>query len=100
VDNMKRGVPFGGPPSNDTFLSQFRSTKSRVAVRQGAVENFRPEIYVTPNSEAPGNEVLEGLRTKIGSPTTNLRGVGIEDRAGASRFRNDIEWGTKSILLR
>jgi hypothetical protein len=66
---------FEGPSSNDTFLSQFRGTKSRVEVRQGAVENFRIEIYVIPNIEAPGNEALEGLRTRIGSPTTKLGGV-------------------------
>ena len=48
--------------------------------------NFRPEIYVIPNTEAAANEVLQGLWTKIGSRTTNLGGVGIEDRAGEFRL--------------
>ena len=53
-------VGFRGIAIDRYILSKFRGTKLRVEVRQCVVENFRPEIYVIPNTEAPGNEVLQG----------------------------------------
>jgi hypothetical protein len=63
-------------------------------VRQGAVENFRPEIYVIPNTEAPGTrccKVAEGdwlaydqpwriclLSTTSRQQALNWRGPGVQ----------------------
>ena len=50
----------------DRYIS-FTVPRHEIAgdVRQGVVENFRPEIYVIPNTEAPGNEVLQGCGRRL-----------------------------------
>jgi predicted dehydrogenase len=70
---------FEGPPKNDTFFAQFCGTKSRVEVRQRSVENFRPEVYVVPNTAVLRNEVLEALRKRIRSLTDSFEGVAVEE---------------------
>ena len=77
---------FEGPPSSDTYFAMFRGTKSRVEVRQGGEENFRPEIYITPNTGALRNEVLEGLRSKIDSLQTSFEGISFEERGDEFRL--------------
>jgi predicted dehydrogenase len=62
--------------TGDTHLASYRGTKSRVEVRQGAEESFRPELYVV--AEGPG--VRSELETAIGDLTTRYPGVAIEDR--------------------
>jgi predicted dehydrogenase len=77
---------FEGPPSSDTFLARFRGSKSRVEVRQGSVENFRPEVYVVPNDGMPRNELLEALRKKIGSLRSSFEGLDVEERGDEFRL--------------
>src|SRR5947199_294955 len=36
---------------DDTHHALYRGTHSRLAVRQGAVERFRPELYVLPDED-------------------------------------------------
>ena len=56
---------FEGPPASDTYLAAFRGTKSRVEVRQGRSENFRPEVYVISNRGILRGEVLKALRSRM-----------------------------------
>jgi predicted dehydrogenase len=49
---------------SDTYVARIRGTKSSIEVRQGEAENFRPEVYVVPNSAALHGEVLAALREK------------------------------------
>jgi predicted dehydrogenase len=70
---------FEGPPSNDTFFARFRGTKSRIEVRQGSAENFRPEVYVVPNAIAFRTGVLEALRRKIAALERTFEGLSIEE---------------------
>jgi len=77
---------FEGPPPSDSYMARFRGSKSRVEVRQGKEENFRPEVYVVPNSPALRTEVLTGLRQKVSSLGAKFEGVGIEERSGEFRL--------------
>jgi hypothetical protein len=70
---------FEGPPSSDTHFAQFRGTQSRVEVRQGSIEEFRPEVYIVPNTRAVRNDVFQGLRKKIGSLGEIFEGLGFEE---------------------
>lgn len=70
---------FEGPPPNDSYVAKFRGTKSRVEVRQGKPENFRPEVYVVPNTPALKAEVLTALRKKVEALQSRFDGLGIEE---------------------
>jgi hypothetical protein len=72
---------FEGPPPADSNFVKFRGTKSRVELRQGSQENFRPEIYVVPNKTEFKAEVLDGLRRKIDALQSKFAGLDIEVRA-------------------
>ena len=50
---------------SDTYVARIRGTKSSIEVRQGEAENFRPEVYIVPNSAALRGEVLAALREKV-----------------------------------
>jgi predicted dehydrogenase len=51
--------------SGDVYEATFRGTRSRAEIRQGKAENFRPELYVRPNTAALRDGVFAALRTKI-----------------------------------
>jgi hypothetical protein len=77
---------FEGPPSSDTYFSSFRGTNSRVEVRQGAPEDFRPEVYIVPNTGALARDVSDALRRKIDARQPNLDGVTVESRGDEFRL--------------
>lgn len=77
---------YEGPPPNDIYVAKFRGTRSRVEVRQGREENFRPEVYVVPNSAAERGEVLAALRKKVEALQAVFGGLGIEERAAEFRL--------------
>ncbi|HEY2018579.1 MAG TPA: putative oxidoreductase C-terminal domain-containing protein [Bryobacteraceae bacterium] len=62
--------------TGDTHLAVYRGSRSRVEVRQGKEENFRPELYVVPGE--PG--VKEALERKVGLLASQYPGVATEDR--------------------
>jgi predicted dehydrogenase len=65
-------------PHGDTYEASFRGTKSTVAIRQGEAEKYRPELYVTPVSEA--------LKKKIASLQSAWPGVSFEEKNGEARI--------------
>lgn len=75
-------APAGG---GDTHLAVARGSRSRVEVRQGPAENYRPEVYLVPNnaSDLPG--VAAALRKKVAALPTTYLGVGVEERRGELR---------------
>lgn len=77
---------FEGPPPTDSYSAKFRGTKSSVEVRQGAAENFRPEVYVVPNTPAHKAEVFAGVRKRIGSLQSTFDALGVEERGGEFRL--------------
>jgi predicted dehydrogenase len=63
----------------DTHLAGFRGSRAGVEVRQGAAENFRPELYVLPNSAGERSAVLAALRHRIGAWQKSWPGVALEE---------------------
>lgn len=70
---------FEAPPgAGDTHFASYRGTRSRIEVRQGPEEGYRPELYVAP--AAPGVE--KALARRIASLAGRWPGVALEQRAG------------------
>lgn len=65
---------------SDTHMATFRGSKSSIDVRQGAAENYRPEVYVVPNAPELHGEVLAALEAKLAEIQPTFDGVGVEDR--------------------
>jgi Putative oxidoreductase C terminal domain len=71
--------------TGDTHRAVYRGSKSRVEVRQGKEENYRPELYVVP-CVAPGDSsVIHALRSKLSALAKPYPGVGMEDRGAQLR---------------
>ena len=70
--------------AGDTHLAIFKGSKSRVEIRQGVEEKYRPEVYVVPEPQKR-SEVLAGLKKKIETLQTRFPGVGVEETG--ERFR-------------
>jgi predicted dehydrogenase len=68
-------------PTGDTHHAVYRGSRSRIEVRQGQPENYRPELYVVPNE--PG--VMNALKSRIAALSTRYSGVGLEDRGALIR---------------
>ena len=65
--------------AGDLHFAVYKGTKSRVEVRQGKEQNYRPELYVVPNSATERPAVLAALNKKIESLQSRLPGVAVED---------------------
>jgi predicted dehydrogenase len=66
-------------PTGDTHVASYRGTKSRVEVRQGAPENFRPELYVV-------GDVGAALTPVVAALAKQYPGIAVEDRGGEFRI--------------
>jgi len=71
----------------DTHYAVYRGARSRVEVRQGAEENYRPQLYVEPQTAGAAS----ALRAKVGSLAAQYPGIGLETFGG--RFRVTIPEG-------
>ena len=77
---------FAAPPGKkDTELSVFSGSRARVEVRQGAEENFRPEVNVLPNTETDRPVVLAALKQRLTALERDWPGLAVEEQGG--RFR-------------
>jgi predicted dehydrogenase len=65
---------------SDTHKAIFRGSQASIEVRQGAAENYRPEVYVVPNSPALYPAVRAALAAKLAELQPTFDGVGLEDR--------------------
>jgi len=63
------------PGGSDTHLAVFRGTKSRVEIRQGKEENYRPEVYVVPNAD-----VGQALDRWVSRLQGKFPGIGLENQ--------------------
>jgi predicted dehydrogenase len=64
--------------AGDTHFAVFKGSKSRIEIRQGKEEKYRPELYIVPNAESR-TEVLAALKKKIEALQARFPGIGIED---------------------
>jgi predicted dehydrogenase len=63
----------------DTHLAGFCGSRSRVEIRQGEAEHYRPELYVVPNEPADHAAVRSGLERKVASLQVEYPGLAVED---------------------
>jgi predicted dehydrogenase len=73
------------PGAADSHLATFRGSKSRVEVRQGKEENYRPELFVVPNTSAQAEEIGTALCRKVNGLQDRYPGVGVEQAGGRWR---------------
>jgi hypothetical protein len=73
--------------AGDTHFAVFRGTRSRVEVRQGKQQHYRPELYVVPNEAADKEGVLGAVRRKLQALQGSFPGIAVEDRGGEAWVR-------------
>jgi predicted dehydrogenase len=71
--------------SGDTHFAVFRGERSRVEVRQGQPQNYRPELYVVP-SPAKVAEIASAVRHRVELLQERYPGIGIENLPGELRI--------------
>src|SRR5262245_36762118 len=64
--------------SGDTLFAVFRGERSRVEVRQGHPQNYRPELYVVPTG-SKASEVVDAVCRRVEALQVRYPGVGVED---------------------
>jgi hypothetical protein len=67
------------PAGGDTHFAAYRGTRSRIEVRQGEKENYRPEVYVVPNGPENRAAVAAALREHVVKLQGAYPGLGCED---------------------
>ncbi len=77
---------FEAPPGEgDSVLAVFRGNRASVEVRQGKVEQYRPEVYVVPNRAQDEAAIRKALEKQLAGLETICPGLKIEAQPG--RFR-------------
>ncbi len=71
--------------SVDTHFAVFRGSRSRVEVRQGREQDFRPELYVVPAGPALAGPVTAAVGRRVAALQADYLGVGVEDLRGELR---------------
>ena len=67
--------------TGDTHFAVYRGSKSRIEVRQGKQENYRPELYVVPGDSTVG----QALDRKVSALARQYPGIAIDDRGAEFR---------------
>jgi predicted dehydrogenase len=77
---------YEGPKGADTHFAQVRGSRSRIEIRQGANEDYRPELYVVPNAPADAAAVTLAVRTKLGRLEATFPGLSVEEKGAELRI--------------
>ena len=67
--------------TGDTHLAVYQGSKSRIEVRQGKEENYRPELYVFPRAAG----ARHALEKEIGRLASQYPGIATEDQGARVR---------------
>ena len=70
----------------DTELAVFRGSRACVEVRQGAAEQYRKEVYVTPNRADDGAALLAALKKHVAARQKDWPTLGIEEASKCFRI--------------
>jgi predicted dehydrogenase len=73
---------YEAPGGADTHFARVRGSRSRVEVRQGSEQSYRPELYVAPNAAADRAAVGTAIRKRLAALEARFPGLAVED-AGA-----------------
>lgn len=68
------------PGTGDTHYAAFQGSRSRIEIRQGAPEKFRPELYVIPNRPNDLDALRAILERRIGAWQGRFPGLAVERR--------------------
>lgn len=96
-------APAGG---GDTHVAIFKGSKSRVEIRQGKEENWKPELYVVPNNPGSKAEILAALKKKVADLQPKFAGVAVTERGDKlwvtipDKFRDGHEAHFAEIMRR
>ena len=96
-------APAGG---GDTHVAIFKGTKSSLEIRQGKEENWKPELYVVPNSASSKADILAALKKKVAALQSKYTGVGVEERGNRllvtipDKFRDGHEAHFAEVMRR
>lgn len=63
----------------DTHLAIFRGSEARIEIRQGAQQNYRPELYVVPEGQRAQNLIGKALQRRINSLQSDYPGIQVAD---------------------
>jgi len=67
------------PGTGDSHFAFYKGTRSRIEIRQGKEEKYRPEVYVIPNSAAGKDAILAALKKKVEALQSIYPGVAVTD---------------------
>ena len=67
--------------TGDTHFAAYRGSRARIEVRQGAAENYRPELYVVPADTGS----LAAIAKRIGLLADRFPGIGADPRGNEIR---------------
>jgi hypothetical protein len=70
---------------DDTHTALYRGSRSRLELRQGAAEGYRPELYVVPQDGVPPGEIGGALERRIAASQADYPGIAAERRGGEWR---------------
>jgi hypothetical protein len=70
-------APAGG---GDTHVAIFKGSKSRLEIRQGKEEGWKPELYLIPNDASARAEIFSALKKKVEALQARYPGIGLEEK--------------------
>jgi predicted dehydrogenase len=70
-------APAGG---GDTHVAIFKGSKSRLEIRQGKEEGWKPELYLLANDVSARAEILSALKKKVEALQNQYPGIGLEEK--------------------
>jgi predicted dehydrogenase len=76
---------YEGPKGIDTHFARVRGSRARIEIRQGADEDYRPELYVVPNTPADAAAVASALKTSVGRLRGRFPGLSVESHGDELR---------------
>ena len=68
--------------TGDTHYAWYRGTRSKIEVRQGAAEKYRPELYVVSSDAA----VKAALKARVAELQARYPGIGVEERGAEDQL--------------
>ena len=74
------------PGTGDTHYAWFKGSRSRIDIRQGKEEEYKPELYVVPNDSTDKEVVARALRRRIDELRKDYDGIGLSDAGNGFRI--------------
>jgi predicted dehydrogenase len=75
--------PAGGV---DTHFASYRGTRSRIEVRQGKAEQYRPELYVVPVAAKDKGKIMAAVKARLDALQPRFPGLLVEDLGSEIRL--------------